>query len=79
MFGPSLCQNGRCLNTVPGYICLCHPGYHYNAQRRRCEGEDALPPTPTPGHSPSPPPASPILAGSPHCSRGAGGVVRARM
>uniref|UniRef100_A0A8C7BNQ4 Latent-transforming growth factor beta-binding protein 2 n=1 Tax=Neovison vison TaxID=452646 RepID=A0A8C7BNQ4_NEOVI len=40
MFGPSLCQNGRCLNTVPGYICLCHPGYHYNAQRRRCEDHD---------------------------------------
>ncbi|XP_047395608.1 latent-transforming growth factor beta-binding protein 2 isoform X4 [Sciurus carolinensis] len=37
MFGPTLCQNGRCLNTVPGYICLCNPGYHYNISRRMCE------------------------------------------
>ncbi|XP_036769090.2 latent-transforming growth factor beta-binding protein 2 isoform X4 [Manis pentadactyla] len=37
MFGPGLCQNGRCLNTVPGYICLCDSGYQYNAERRKCE------------------------------------------
>uniref|UniRef100_A0A8C0RPQ6 Latent-transforming growth factor beta-binding protein 2 n=1 Tax=Canis lupus familiaris TaxID=9615 RepID=A0A8C0RPQ6_CANLF len=37
MFGPGLCQNGRCLNTVPGYICLCNAGYHYNAVHRKCE------------------------------------------
>ncbi|XP_064427424.1 latent-transforming growth factor beta-binding protein 2 isoform X3 [Mirounga angustirostris] len=40
MFGPGLCQNGRCLNTVPGYICLCNPGYHYNAVLRKCEDHD---------------------------------------
>ncbi|XP_029410242.1 latent-transforming growth factor beta-binding protein 2 isoform X4 [Nannospalax galili] len=37
LFGPALCRNGRCLNTVPGYICLCNPGYHYDASNRKCQ------------------------------------------
>lgn len=74
MFGPSLCRNGRCLNTVPGYTCLCNPGYHYNAVHRKCEGEDASPPSPPhPRPLTQPLPASPILAGSSHCSGWAGG------
>ncbi|XP_008270273.3 latent-transforming growth factor beta-binding protein 2 [Oryctolagus cuniculus] len=40
MFGSALCPNGRCLNTVPGYICLCDPGYHYDASRRKCQDHD---------------------------------------
>ncbi|XP_073923640.1 latent-transforming growth factor beta-binding protein 2 isoform X2 [Castor canadensis] len=37
LFGPAVCQNGRCLNTVPGYICLCNPGYDYDASHRKCQ------------------------------------------
>ncbi|KAM6202656.1 latent-transforming growth factor beta-binding protein 2 [Rhynchocyon petersi] len=37
MFGPDLCKNGQCLNTVPSYICLCDPGYRYNAASKKCE------------------------------------------
>ncbi|XP_058511340.1 latent-transforming growth factor beta-binding protein 2 [Ochotona princeps] len=40
MFGPALCPHGRCLNTVPGYICLCDPGYHYDATHRKCQDHD---------------------------------------
>ncbi|XP_051833562.1 latent-transforming growth factor beta-binding protein 2 [Antechinus flavipes] len=37
MFGSELCHNGQCLNTVPGYICLCNPGYRYDASHMECE------------------------------------------
>ncbi|XP_023559365.1 latent-transforming growth factor beta-binding protein 2 isoform X2 [Octodon degus] len=40
LFGPGLCRNGRCLNTVPGYICLCNAGYHYSPARGQCEDHD---------------------------------------
>lgn len=73
MFGPSLCRNGRCLNTVPGYTCLCNPGYHYNAVHRKCEGEDASPPSPphpTPVHSPSPCQPAPSWLGVPTAAGG---------
>lgn len=65
LFGPALCENGRCLNTVPGYICLCNPGYHYDASSRKCQGEDSgtlL--TLCPTLAKSPPPGKDA-----HCSR----------
>ncbi|XP_072481777.1 latent-transforming growth factor beta-binding protein 2 isoform X2 [Notamacropus eugenii] len=37
MFGSELCHNGQCINTVPGYICLCNPGYRYDASLMVCE------------------------------------------
>ncbi|XP_012859125.1 latent-transforming growth factor beta-binding protein 2 [Echinops telfairi] len=40
MFGPDLCQHGQCLNTVPGYLCLCDPGYRYKAASKTCEDHD---------------------------------------
>ena len=83
MFGPGLCRNGRCLNTVPGYICLCNPGYHYNAARRKCEGEDACHPSPPRGPQLNVPPppcqaahfwleVSPFPREDARCSRGRG-------
>ncbi|XP_075388541.1 latent-transforming growth factor beta-binding protein 2 isoform X2 [Tenrec ecaudatus] len=40
MFGPDLCQHGRCLNTVPSYLCLCDTGYRYKATSKTCEDLD---------------------------------------
>lgn len=43
MFGPEICRNGRCMNTVPGYKCFCSLGYLYDPGRLECVGETALP------------------------------------
>ncbi|XP_060039994.1 latent-transforming growth factor beta-binding protein 2-like [Erinaceus europaeus] len=40
MFRSGLCSNGRCLNTAPGYMCLCSAGYRYDTSRRQCEDQD---------------------------------------
>nr|XP_020649533.1 latent-transforming growth factor beta-binding protein 2 isoform X1 [Pogona vitticeps] len=36
MFGPEVCRNGHCVNTVPGYTCFCHAGYTYDTSRLEC-------------------------------------------
>ncbi|XP_008122604.2 latent-transforming growth factor beta-binding protein 2 isoform X1 [Anolis carolinensis] len=36
MFGPEVCRNGHCVNTVPGYTCFCQAGYFYDASRLEC-------------------------------------------
>ncbi|XP_077996106.1 latent-transforming growth factor beta-binding protein 3-like isoform X2 [Glandiceps talaboti] len=33
---PGLCKNGRCLNTLGSYRCLCDPGYRVNRLGTRC-------------------------------------------
>uniref|UniRef100_A0A8C0JDU3 Latent-transforming growth factor beta-binding protein 1 n=1 Tax=Chelonoidis abingdonii TaxID=106734 RepID=A0A8C0JDU3_CHEAB len=43
MFGPEICRNGHCVNTVPGYKCFCRSGYLYDSSRLECVGEMALP------------------------------------
>ncbi|XP_061467719.1 latent-transforming growth factor beta-binding protein 2 isoform X4 [Rhineura floridana] len=36
MFGPEVCRNGHCVNTVPGYTCFCHAGYFYDSSKLEC-------------------------------------------
>lgn len=36
---------------MPGYICLCDPGYHYDASSRKCQGEDSHGPANPQSHS----------------------------
>ncbi|XP_019344239.1 latent-transforming growth factor beta-binding protein 2 isoform X6 [Alligator mississippiensis] len=40
MFGPEICRNGRCMNTVPGYKCFCSLGYLYDPGRLECVDQD---------------------------------------
>uniref|UniRef100_A0A674J4E0 Latent-transforming growth factor beta-binding protein 2 n=1 Tax=Terrapene triunguis TaxID=2587831 RepID=A0A674J4E0_9SAUR len=40
MFGPEICRNGHCVNTVPGYKCFCRSGYLYDSSRLECVDQD---------------------------------------
>ena len=33
-----VCINGRCRNTQGSFVCVCQPGYYYNAERMICDG-----------------------------------------
>lgn len=56
---PSLCANGRCVNTVGSFQCDCDKGFQLSPAGTECHGEcgqawRAQPPPP--GSSPSQPP-----------------------
>lgn len=34
----SICANGACENLVPGYRCICDPGYEADDTGRGCNG-----------------------------------------
>lgn len=36
---PSACENGRCLNTMGSYRCVCNKGYKTDHSGKRCVGE----------------------------------------
>ena len=36
---PSACENGRCLNTMGSYRCVCNKGYKTDQSGKRCVGE----------------------------------------
>ncbi|XP_071115970.1 fibrillin-2-like [Haliotis cracherodii] len=37
---PSLCENGRCIDTEGSFRCQCYPGYKYDRTTHVCEDED---------------------------------------
>ncbi|XP_074651609.1 fibrillin-3-like [Tubulanus polymorphus] len=37
---PSLCSNGRCINSIPGFECKCKPGYGVDDNERNCTDID---------------------------------------
>lgn len=40
---PSLCQNGRCVNSEGGFRCECYSGYTSSADKKSCIGENLQP------------------------------------
>lgn len=36
---PGLCKNGRCINTLGSYRCLCNKGYKHDHTGTQCKGK----------------------------------------
>lgn len=39
---PDLCINGRCVNTIGSYRCICNKGYKHNPNGTKCVGNLTL-------------------------------------
>lgn len=39
---PDLCKNGRCINTLGSYKCICNKGYRIDFTGTRCRGKYVL-------------------------------------
>ncbi|KAG5857579.1 hypothetical protein ANANG_G00020950 [Anguilla anguilla] len=40
MFGPEICEKGRCSNSYSTYSCFCRTGYYYDTVRLECVDHD---------------------------------------
>ncbi|XP_064183749.1 latent-transforming growth factor beta-binding protein 2-like [Anguilla rostrata] len=40
MFGPEICETGRCSNSYSTYSCFCRTGYYYDTVRLECVDHD---------------------------------------
>ena len=36
------CENGDCVNTEPGFYCVCHEGYISKANKTECVGKPCM-------------------------------------
>lgn len=42
LFMPDACPNGRCLNTMGSYRCVCDDGYKVGPSGKECIGKTTL-------------------------------------